>query len=230
MKLFAIYPPLLLLLALVTIAAGQVRYPLPYPPQLPGGAKMATDRAPEFLNATADLHAGVEIARTPPKVDFHYLPGAGLRGQSMVLSRGRLCGRRQVLFGVVRSPGAPRHGQTFSVRLGNEKISTAGRHVKISSRGRADSAHDEIYARRSANSHRHRQRRLVVLRHHARLDTSHQRRQRLSRRLGAADPSANRQVRSRLCISRFQTLHPRRRAGSPANDFLWRPPRRATTA
>lgn len=47
-------------------------YPLPYPPALPGGATIVTDESPAFLKSPGNLRDGVEIARTPPKIDFMY--------------------------------------------------------------------------------------------------------------------------------------------------------------
>ena len=47
---------------------------LGFPPELPGGAGVVTDSAGEFLKAPAPLLAGVEIAKTPPTIDFLYYP------------------------------------------------------------------------------------------------------------------------------------------------------------
>lgn len=52
----------------------QVRYPLPYPPKLPDGEQVVTDSSVEFLTPGPNLLEGVEIARTPPVVDFLYYP------------------------------------------------------------------------------------------------------------------------------------------------------------
>lgn len=50
------------------------RYPLPYPPVLPGGQSVVTDTAPAFLEPGGTLLANVAIARTPPTVDFMFMP------------------------------------------------------------------------------------------------------------------------------------------------------------
>jgi len=47
---------------------------LSYPPELPGGAKLATDTSDAFLKATSQLKDGVEIAKAAPTVDFMYYP------------------------------------------------------------------------------------------------------------------------------------------------------------
>ncbi|MBI4603939.1 MAG: hypothetical protein HY721_18445 [Planctomycetes bacterium] len=48
---------------------------LEYPPRLPGGKTFATGTSPELLEPTETLREGVEIARTPPAVDFMYYAG-----------------------------------------------------------------------------------------------------------------------------------------------------------
>jgi hypothetical protein len=45
-----------------------------FPPKLPGGKTVVTDRTPKFLKPISKLRAGVEIAKTPPAVDFLYYP------------------------------------------------------------------------------------------------------------------------------------------------------------
>src|SRR5436190_23278003 len=50
------------------------RYPLTYPPQLAGGGTQVTEQSPEFLKAGPNLREGVEIAKTPPVVDFAFYP------------------------------------------------------------------------------------------------------------------------------------------------------------
>jgi hypothetical protein len=52
---------------------------LPFPPQLPNGARVVTDRAPEFLRGPEHITAAV--ADTPPTVDFLYYPGQDYEGQ-----------------------------------------------------------------------------------------------------------------------------------------------------
>lgn len=50
------------------------RYPLPYPPSLPGGKTVVTEESLDFLKPGPTLKEGVSIAKTPPKVDFLYYP------------------------------------------------------------------------------------------------------------------------------------------------------------
>ena len=53
----------------------QERYPLPYPPSLPGGATIITEETDRFLEPSANLREGVRVASVPPRVDFMYYPG-----------------------------------------------------------------------------------------------------------------------------------------------------------
>lgn len=62
------------------VATGQVRYPLPYPPDLPDGQTLVRDRSPEFLQPGDNLRDGVEIAKTPPLVEGLYYPGQNYPG------------------------------------------------------------------------------------------------------------------------------------------------------
>lgn len=50
---------------------------LPWPPKLANGKDVVTDQSPEFLikPENVKLEEGVEIAKTPPTIDFLYLPG-----------------------------------------------------------------------------------------------------------------------------------------------------------
>ena len=50
------------------------RYPLPYPPQLPEGRTSVTEQTPEFLTPGPNLREGVEVAKSPPTIDFLYYP------------------------------------------------------------------------------------------------------------------------------------------------------------
>jgi hypothetical protein len=50
------------------------RYPLPYPPALPGGQTHVTEQSADFLVPGPNLQDGVEVAQTPPTVDFLYYP------------------------------------------------------------------------------------------------------------------------------------------------------------
>lgn len=61
-------------------ALGQIRYPLPYPPELPGGKRMVTARGEALLEPGPNLREGVAIAETPPRVDFLYYPGQDYPG------------------------------------------------------------------------------------------------------------------------------------------------------
>ncbi|QDU27943.1 hypothetical protein ETAA8_30350 [Anatilimnocola aggregata] len=52
----------------------ELKVELEYPPKLPGGQEIVTDTSPEFLKPLKELPEGVEIAKTPPTIDFAYLP------------------------------------------------------------------------------------------------------------------------------------------------------------
>jgi hypothetical protein len=52
----------------------KARYPLPYPPRLPDNKIVVTETAPLLLQPGANLRDGVDIARTPPVVDFAFYP------------------------------------------------------------------------------------------------------------------------------------------------------------
>jgi len=65
--------------ALCAIAAPGVLGEVSYPPALPGGRRVATDRSDAFLEPPAALK-DVERARTPPTVDFLYYPGQTYKG------------------------------------------------------------------------------------------------------------------------------------------------------
>ena len=60
---------------LATTAHARDRYPLKYPPQLPGGKKFVVHTSRDFLNPGPNLRKGVDVAKTPPKVEFLYYPG-----------------------------------------------------------------------------------------------------------------------------------------------------------
>jgi hypothetical protein len=72
--------PLLVLVSLFLVGPmyaqkpKQVRYPLPYPPELPDGQTVVTESAPSFLQPGGNLREGVEVAKTAPVVDFAYYP------------------------------------------------------------------------------------------------------------------------------------------------------------
>src|SRR5262249_23632077 len=50
------------------------RYPLSYPPALPGGVLYVTECSPAFLKPGPNLRDGVTVATTPPTVDLLYYP------------------------------------------------------------------------------------------------------------------------------------------------------------
>src|SRR5687768_2816867 len=50
------------------------RYPLPYPPKLPGGQTVVTERTDAFLTPGRNLREGVAVARVAPTVDFAFYP------------------------------------------------------------------------------------------------------------------------------------------------------------
>ena len=52
-----------------------------YPPNLPGGQRVVTDRSPDFLKPADSLLPGVKIAKTPPTIDFLYYPGQTYPGK-----------------------------------------------------------------------------------------------------------------------------------------------------
>jgi hypothetical protein len=52
-----------------------------YPPKLPGGQPVVTDRSDAFLKPAETLREGVAVARTPPTVDFLYYPGQNYPGK-----------------------------------------------------------------------------------------------------------------------------------------------------
>jgi|GEM_PF-142278 len=52
-----------------------------FPPQLPGGELVLTDKSDDLLKAPDTLLEGVAIAKTPPTVDFAYFPGQDYEGK-----------------------------------------------------------------------------------------------------------------------------------------------------
>jgi hypothetical protein len=67
------------------IPGKRVPRPLPmqvsYPPELPGGKTFVTATSEMFLEEPATLLPGVEVAKTPPTVDFLYYPGQIYEGK-----------------------------------------------------------------------------------------------------------------------------------------------------
>jgi len=72
----AVRAAVILAIGLTAVAAE-----LPFPPVLPGGKTVVTDRAPDFLEPTETLLSGVAIAQTPPRVDFLFFPGQDYPGK-----------------------------------------------------------------------------------------------------------------------------------------------------
>jgi len=54
---------------------------LPYPPQLPGGAKIVTDSSPKFLVPPEGLKKDVSIAKTAPTIDLMFYPSQNHPGK-----------------------------------------------------------------------------------------------------------------------------------------------------
>jgi hypothetical protein len=50
------------------------RYPLEYPPKLADGRTSVVEESAEFLKPGPNLREGVEIAKTPPRVEFSFYP------------------------------------------------------------------------------------------------------------------------------------------------------------
>jgi hypothetical protein len=51
-----------------------------FPPVLPGGVKVVTHRAAEFLKGPATLKSDVTVAKEPPTIDFAFFPGQSYAG------------------------------------------------------------------------------------------------------------------------------------------------------
>jgi hypothetical protein len=56
------------------------RYPLPYPPKLPDGQTVVTERTDAFLKPGSTLREGVEVAKMVPTVDFAFYPDQNYPG------------------------------------------------------------------------------------------------------------------------------------------------------
>ena len=52
-----------------------------FPPALPGGKEVVTDRSDDFLKPPATLRDGVAVAKTAPRVDFLFYPGQTYEGR-----------------------------------------------------------------------------------------------------------------------------------------------------
>lgn len=82
----SLHPTLLIIVALAGPLAAQerlerTRREVSYPPELPGGVEVVTDRSEKMLVATTELRADVQIAKTPPTIDFLYYPGQTYPGK-----------------------------------------------------------------------------------------------------------------------------------------------------
>ncbi|HXG62344.1 MAG TPA: hypothetical protein VNO22_13280 [Planctomycetota bacterium] len=53
---------------------------IPFPPRLPDGKEVVTDTSDLFLQPPGPLKPGIAVARTPPTVDFSYIPGQDYPG------------------------------------------------------------------------------------------------------------------------------------------------------
>ena len=63
------------------LSAGQNASPdMLFPPQLPGGQVWAQIETDELVRPSVPLRKGVEVARTPPRVEFAFFPGQTYRG------------------------------------------------------------------------------------------------------------------------------------------------------
>jgi hypothetical protein len=71
---------LILFVATASAAEKKPKEAPPFPPRLPGGERVVTDRSEEFLRSPVELREGVEIAETPPTIDFLYFPGQNWPG------------------------------------------------------------------------------------------------------------------------------------------------------
>src|SRR5262249_24927435 len=54
---------------------------LPFPPKLPGDKLVVTESSPDMLKPPADLREGIAIAKTPPTIDFAFVPGQDYPGK-----------------------------------------------------------------------------------------------------------------------------------------------------
>lgn len=68
-------------LAFATIVRAQAGGEPTYPPRLPDGKQIVSDRSDEFLQPPTTLKDDVAIAKTPPTVEFLYYPGQDYPGK-----------------------------------------------------------------------------------------------------------------------------------------------------
>lgn len=94
-------------LVVVSSAWAPIRYPLPYPPKLPGNKPFVVQRTTEFLKPGPNLRKGVLIARTPPRVTFQFYPGQDYPGNPWCF-RGVGCVRKGKYYSALCDHLAPR--------------------------------------------------------------------------------------------------------------------------
>ena len=70
----------LTLLRAVPAQTASTDKPVTYPPVLPDGQELASDTSDELLKPPGTLLPEIEIAKTPPKVDFLFYPGQSYPG------------------------------------------------------------------------------------------------------------------------------------------------------
>lgn len=75
------WPCILPVCVVAWLVVAAVGAELSFPPSLPGGRTVASDTSEEFLEPPDSIDPEVEIARTPPNVDFLYYPGQGYPGK-----------------------------------------------------------------------------------------------------------------------------------------------------
>jgi hypothetical protein len=98
-----------LVIWLAAVVAVQAAEPT-YPPVLPDGQQIVTDRSDEFLQPPKGLKGDVTIAKTPPTIDFMYYPGQDY-------------------------PGKPWSNWGDSLAIGGKYYSAIGDHLAISGKG-----------------------------------------------------------------------------------------------
>ena len=96
---------------------------LSFPPKLPGGGTVVIDNSPKFLKPVSKLRAGVEIARTPPVVEFLYYPQQTYPGNPWSVWGDSLAALH---FGAPRSGGALSLGKLAALASGHRRIGLRG--------------------------------------------------------------------------------------------------------
>ena len=95
-------------LSLAGPVLAQKRYPLPYPPKLPGGKPHVSHRKSAFLKPGPNLRPGVRIAKTPPKIDFMFYPNQDYPGNPWSF-RAVGTARGDKYYSALRPSRPPRH-------------------------------------------------------------------------------------------------------------------------